>query len=194
MSAAPAGTCMAASPPATSMRARVRSARRASSSVRTGSPGIGLVNFGAMKFAVPFVGVYGVATHGNFFADLTIRHDFMDLRVTDIAAGLNDTKFGGHSDNVNTSAGYHYDLGQNWFFEPSVGFSVTKSKFDSLTLLATPGNTLAFNTVTSELGRAGARIGTAFQANEKLILSPFMTGSVWHEFAGPSSSIATLAG
>jgi outer membrane autotransporter protein len=153
--------------------------------------GIGPSNFGSMKFSVPFVGVYGVATHGNFFADLTVRHDFLNLRVTDTAAGFNDTRFDGHANNVNTSAGYHYDLGQNWFFEPSLGFSYTQSKFDSLPLLT--AGTLAFDTVTSELGRAGARIGTAFQPNASLILSPFVTGTVWHEFAGPSTSTATLA-
>ena len=89
------------------------------------------------------------------------------------------------------STGYHVDLGHNYFLEPSAGLSITRTKFDSLPFLSGDG-TLAFNEVKSELGRVGARVGTAFTMNN-IVWSPFATMSVWHEFENAATAQALVA-
>jgi outer membrane autotransporter protein len=140
---------------------------------------------GSVKFRVPFVGLYGVVTKGGFFADTTIRHDMFSLEATSPIANLLNTKFGGSANNINSSAGYYVPIGDSGYFvEPSAGVSVTRSKFDSLTIgsnTATPG-VVAFDTVKSLLTRLGIRGGTSWVVDNKVVIAPFATLSMWHEF------------
>src|SRR5262252_4363646 len=85
-----------------------------------------------LKFDVPFAGVYGVMTHGPLFMDLSVRHDWADVKVTNFTANLSDTDMKGHSTSVAGAAGYHLDLGNQWFVEPAAGFGLTQTQFDTL--------------------------------------------------------------
>ncbi|HLK81830.1 MAG TPA: autotransporter outer membrane beta-barrel domain-containing protein, partial [Xanthobacteraceae bacterium] len=148
----------------------------------------------SVKFNIPFAGVYGVMTHGPFFMDLEYRHDWVDTRVTNIPANLTDADLKGHGDSFSGSAGYHFDLVNNWFVEPAAGFGLTQTQFDTLaTNLGqqaqgiAPG-TISFDSIFSMLVHGGARVGTSFIVADTLALQPFGTLSVWRELGGQSNA------
>jgi outer membrane autotransporter protein len=136
------------------------------------------VNFTSARF----YGVYAVFTRGAFFSDIGYRHTSYDAEVTSSIANLSKTPLKGRGDNLNASAGYQFRFGDN-FIEPSAGISVTRSTFDNIgsTVFGNP-YTLTFNELKSTLARIGVRAGFTSVVNNTVALSPFVTGSVWHEF------------
>jgi hypothetical protein len=148
----------------------------------------------SVKFDVPFAGIYGVVTHGPFFMDLEARHDWVDTKVTNVTANLNNTPLKGHGDSVSGSAGYHFDLVNNWFIEPAAGFGLTQTQFDTLATnvgQSTQGiaaGTISFDSIFSMLVHGGARVGTSFVVADTLALQPFGTLSAWRELGGQSSA------
>jgi len=154
----------------------------------------------SVKFDVPFAGVYGVMTHGPFFMDLEARHDWVDTKVTNVTANLNGTTLKGHGESVSGSAGYHFDLINNWFIEPAAGFGLTQTQFDTLatnvgqSAQGIAAGTVNFDSIFSMLVHGGARVGTSFVVADTLALQPFGTLSVWRELAGQSSATFTNAG
>jgi autotransporter-like protein len=148
----------------------------------------------SVKFDVPFAGVYGVMTHGLFFMDLEYRHDWVDTHVTNIPANLNNADLKGHGDSLSGSAGYHFNLVNNWFVEPTAGFGLSQTQFDTLStnlgqqaLGIAPG-TITFDSIFSMLVHGGARVGTSFIVGDTLALQPFGTLSVWRELGGQSNA------
>jgi opacity protein-like surface antigen len=145
----------------------------------------------ATSFEVPFFGVYAVATHGRFFADLMVREEFYDIRVNDPALGFQSQGIGARGTSVAASAGYNFDLGNNWFIEPSGGFVFSKTKVDSFTAggtAALPINGVnTFNDIDSEIGRLSLRAGRTITSGN-MIWQPFGSVSVFHEFAGNVTS------
>jgi hypothetical protein len=154
----------------------------------------------SVKFDIPFAGVYGVMTRGPFFMDLEGRHDWVDTRVTNVTANLNDARLKGHADSLSGSAGYHFDLVDHWFIEPTAGFGWSQTQFDPLaTNLNQTGQGIAAGTVTfdslsSFLVHGGARIGTSFVVSDTLALQPFGTLSAWRELAGQSNATFANSG
>jgi hypothetical protein len=148
----------------------------------------------SVKFDVPFAGIYGVVTHGPFFMDLEARHDWVDTHVTNVTANLNNTQLKGHGDSVSGSAGYHFDLVNNWFIEPAAGFGLTQTQFDTLatnvgqSAQGIAAGTISFDSIFSMLVHGGARVGTSFVVADTLALQPFGTLSVWRELGGQSSA------
>jgi outer membrane autotransporter protein len=134
-----------------------------------------------------------VVTKGNFFADVTFRHDQLDMNVTNAVAGLSNTPFRGHANNINSSAGYHFELGNNYFVEPSAGMSWTRSVFDLLPIGGSAGF-LQFDTQKSTLGRIGVRAGTSTVIDDKISLQPFVSFSYWNEFEKDANANAILQG
>ncbi|WP_395664607.1 NF038132 family protein [Methylocella sp.] len=136
---------------------------------------------------VPFVGLYAAVTGHNFFADVQIRKDFLNLSLNTPLANLSGASTSGGALGVNGSLGYRIDLPNNYFFEPSLAFIYSKLYVDDLPVPLGPGavGTLQFNPFESALGRVGVRVGTTYVFDQaQLALQPFLTGSVWHEFAG----------
>jgi outer membrane autotransporter protein len=154
-----------------------------------GKQKIGAVTSGV--FDVPFIGIYSALTNGPFFSDLSYRHDFFDTRISNQLAGLSGARIQMSSDAVSGSAGYRFDYERlfgselPYFIEPSGSMSYTNTNLGSLPVT---GGVLQFRDIESILGRFGLRFGTAFQAGDNLALQPFITGSVWHEFAGNTIS------
>jgi len=141
---------------------------------------------------VPFAGSYVVATWGSFFVDAMVRTQFYNMDLNSAANNLHNQALGAHGWSFSTSAGYQFQFGNNWFIEPSAGFVWSKTEVDSLNLVGQPGNaisgTLTFNDIESQIGRLTLRVGTTF-ASGGLVLQPFVTGSVFHEFADDATSI-----
>ncbi len=142
------------------------------------------------NFQVPFVGVYSVFTWGNFFFDTLSRWDFYQTSLNSPIVGILNQPLDARGISFTASAGYRFDVGNNWFVEPSAGLIHSVVKVDTLNLAGSgpaPPAYIQFNDVQSTLGRAGVRVGTSFTAGN-LALQPFVTASVWHEFEGPATA------
>jgi hypothetical protein len=154
----------------------------------------------SVKFEVPFAGVYGVMTRGPFFMDLEYRHDWVDTHVTNAPANLNNAELKGNGDSVSGSAGYHFNLPNNWFVEPAAGFGLTQTQFDTLqtnlgqTAQGIAAGTVSFDSLFSFLVHGGARVGTSFVVGDALVLQPFGTLSAWRELGGQSSATFATGG
>jgi opacity protein-like surface antigen len=152
------------------------------------------------NFQIPFIGLYGVLTSGNFFADAQVRSDFYQNQITDAPGIIFDQKFNATGVAVASNAGYHVDLGNAWFIEPSAGVVWSRVAVDDLhftnnfvvdgTFGAWPGTGHVGN-IDSVLGRASARIGTTIDAGN-VVYQPFLTASVYHEFMGDVTSTIHL--
>jgi opacity protein-like surface antigen len=152
------------------------------------------------NFQIPFIGLYGVLTSGNFFADAQVRSDFYQNQIVDAPGVIFDQKFNATGIAVAGNAGYHLDLGNSWFIEPSLGLVWSRVAVDDLnfsnnfvvdgTFGAWPGTGHVGN-IDSVLGRASARIGTTFNAGN-IVYQPFLTASVYHEFMGDVTSTIHL--
>jgi opacity protein-like surface antigen len=138
-------------------------------------------------FQVPFFGTYLVATKGRFFADLMVREEFYNINLNNPGLDYFNQPIGAHGFSISTSAGYNFDLGNNWFVEPSGGFVYSRTSVDNFinpgtAALSIPG-TISTNDIESELGRLSVRVGKAIET-PTVIWQPFATASVFHEFAG----------
>jgi opacity protein-like surface antigen len=138
-------------------------------------------------FQVPFFGTYVVATKGRFFADLMVREEFYNIGLNNTGLNYFNQPVGAHGYSVSTSAGYNFDLGNNWFIEPSAGFVYSRTSVDNFlnpgtAALSVPG-LISTNDIESEIGRLSVRVGKAIPT-PTVIWQPFASASVFHEFAG----------
>jgi len=147
----------------------------------------GIASLPRTNFEVPFAGTYFVVTRGGFFADLTVRAEFYNIELDNPGANFFNQPFTAHGVSVLGSMGYQFQLQNNWFIEPSAGFIWSKAKVDPFNAAGLPptqqfAGTIAVGDIDSQLGRASIRVGTSFQTGN-LALQPFVTASVFHEFA-----------
>jgi opacity protein-like surface antigen len=163
-----------------------------------------LNNAFSSNFQVPFVGTYAVATYGRFFADALLKEDFYNIALNNPSAGFISQPISGRGTSFAINAGYNFALANNWFIEPSAGFTYSRTSFDAFSVVGVPGvinaqganisGTLQVNDIISEIGRASIRVGTTVQSGN-LSLTPFFTASVYNEFAGNiGSSFTTCPG
>ncbi|MBM0205250.1 autotransporter outer membrane beta-barrel domain-containing protein [Micromonospora sp. STR1s_5] len=138
---------------------------------------------GEARFAVPFVGGYMAITGHGFFFDALVRGDFFEL-----STGGNGFRFNTTAITGATSIGYRIDL-PDFYIVPSAAFSYTSLEGGSQPTAAAgpilPG-TISLRTITSELGRINLTVGKDVQVGD-FVLSPFVTASVFNEFAAPAS-------
>ncbi len=147
------------------------------------------------NFQIPFVGTYGVATYGRFFADAMVRQEFYNISLNNPALGFFNQPISGRGLSFVANAGYNFDLGNGWFIEPSGGFTISNTKIDLFTAVGVPGGgqggsisgTVATSDVQSDIGRLSLRVGTSAQVGN-LALQPFASASLFHEFAGRINS------
>src|SRR5262249_32801954 len=83
---------------------------------------------------VPFVGVYGAYTKGNFFMDAQARWDFYQGSLSDSANGLSQQRLDARGFSVTGNVGYHLPLHNNWFIEPSAGVVWSRVSTDPLSV------------------------------------------------------------
>jgi outer membrane autotransporter protein len=140
----------------------------------------------------PFVGMYGVATKGNFFIDGLVRADYFETNLNSPTANFFNQKTDAHGFTVAASAGYNWKVpNSNWFIEPSAGFVWSREKIDGLNVrspidVGSPflfSGTVQVNDLESIIGRVGVRVGTTLETSN-IVYSPFAAVSVWHDFAG----------
>jgi opacity protein-like surface antigen len=146
------------------------------------------------NFEVPFVGAYAVATKGGFFADIMVRGEFYNIEIDNPGASFFSQPFNAKGMSISTSMGYQFALANNWFIEPSAGFIFARTQVDPFNALglAPPSTqqfsgTVSVSNIDSEIARATLRVGTSFNTGS-LILQPFASASVFHEFAGATDA------
>jgi len=141
---------------------------------------------------VPFLGAYVAATRGSFFADLMVRGDFYNLSLQSPNLGILNRPVGARGISISASAGYNIALPNNYFIEPSAGFIWSNTSVDAFHSTVPPGlggdinmlgGTTTTDDVASRLGRLSVRAGTSI-ATSNVIYQPFVTASIFHEFAG----------
>ncbi|MBO0755600.1 MAG: autotransporter domain-containing protein [Bradyrhizobiaceae bacterium] len=141
---------------------------------------------------VPFAGIYGAASYGGFLFDGQVRGDFYQSAITDVPNGLLDQHAGAKGFSVTGNVAYQFNLGNDWFVEPSAGFVWTRIYADPLNYAGTivtgagpngvPPWTLNVNDIDSTLGRLSLRAGTTVRMGNMMVLQPFASIGVFHDF------------
>jgi len=149
-------------------------------------------------FEIPFVGLYGVLTNKGFFADTLVRWDFYQSTTSrkalsdtfnDFTLDLPSVKNKARGLSVLANAGYQIPLGSSgWFIEPSVGVAWSRVQVDPVTMVDSSGLGVAVRSddIESLLGRATLRIGATLPGSS-FTWQPFLTASVFREFAGQTT-------
>ena len=136
------------------------------------------------NFEVPSVGLYSAFSKGALFADAQARLDF--FQGESVGERLDARGYA-----ITANAGYRFNLGGNWSLEPSAGGVFSHTSVDQLNLFGTLQNltasvpsTMQIDNVESLLGRASLKLGTSLALGSEIVAHPFVTASVFHEFAG----------
>jgi len=148
---------------------------------------------------VPFAGIYGAASFGGWLVDGQVRGGFYSSQVSDTVQGLAGQRTGARGISISGDVAYRHDLGGQWFIEPSAGFVWARTDVDSLnfpgTIVAVTGSvppwTLAVNGIDTDLGRLSTRVGTTVRTGDMMVLQPFASVGVFHDFAPPVASALT---
>ena len=148
---------------------------------------------------VPFLGLYATYTQGNFSIDAQVRHDFYLMNMTDPLNGLSSQSQNATGISVGGNAAYKIALPSNWFIEPSGGVIWSRVHVDPIN---TPGSaafqfdnvgTVKIDDIDSILGRVSLRVGTTITGGN-LTWQPFVTGTLFHEFAGNATAASQVGG
>jgi len=152
---------------------------------------------------IPFVGMYGAASYGNFLVDGQVRGDFFQNEVSDSTHGLSGQRFDARGISLTGNVAYNQKLDKKWFVEPSAGIIWSRTQVDPSHVPGTgvtgtpigpgfvPPWVLTVNDIESTLGRLSVRVGTTVTSGN-VVWQPFASASVFHEFqGGVTSSLAS---
>jgi outer membrane autotransporter protein len=149
------------------------------------------------QVTVPFLGIYGAFTGHNFFADFQVREDLYSMKITNPTALLYSSNLSATGISANGSLGYRFDVTKQFFVEPSLALLYSQLHVNPLQVGISPADnvygSLSFSPINSLIGRAGLRVGTNYSF-DTIALQPFLTGSVWREFEGDTTSSFSAAG
>jgi opacity protein-like surface antigen len=150
------------------------------------------------SFEVPFLGSYIVATKGRFFAHLMVREEMFNINLFNAGLAFSNQPVSAHGYSISADAGYNFDLKNGWFAEPSAGFIYSRTSVDPFTQPGSGANasnflagTIAINDIESEMGRLSLRVGKNIDGG-KVLWQPFVSASVFHEFANNTSATSTF--
>jgi opacity protein-like surface antigen len=151
------------------------------------------------SFQIPFAGIYIAASNGGFLVDAQLRGTFFQNDVSDSNHGMSGQRFDARGVSLTGNIGYNYNLGNRWFVEPSAGIIWSRTQVDQMNVPGTivtgtggvPPWVLTVKDIESTLGRLSVRAGTSVMY-DNVMLQPFASASVFHEFQGGlSSSLAS---
>jgi len=144
----------------------------------------------------PFAGAYVAASKGGFLVDAQVRANFFQNEVSDANHGMSGQRFDARGISLIANVAYYQTLGNNWFIEPSAGIVWSRTRVDSVSVPGTivlgqggiiPPWVLAVDDIESTLGRLSVRVGRSV-ALGNVVLWPFASASVFHEFQGGATS------
>jgi opacity protein-like surface antigen len=152
---------------------------------------------------VPFVGLYSAFTKGQLALDGQIRWDFYQNTLSDALNGLANQRHDAQGFSVTANAAYTFPLHNNWFIEPSVGGIWSRVTVDPLNVVGLQQidggrfpyarGVVTIDDIESFLGRASVSVGTSF-SHHGVVVQPYFTASVFHEFLGDVTARSLEAG
>jgi Autotransporter beta-domain len=144
----------------------------------TGSPA-------SLRLEGPGVGLYSMYVNGRFSADLVGKFDFLNLDEDLAGLGLANGSIGVTNAGVSGNIQYKNQFGAS-FVEPTAGFSFTRTMFgDNAALMGLQdGSTVRL--------QAGARFGTAFNANG-VSFEPTLALLAYSNVIADGTTVATVA-
>jgi outer membrane autotransporter protein len=147
---------------------------------------------------VPFYGVYAALTGNGLAATFQWRHNIFGLNLNDQYLGGNGSRSVNASGNTySADVGYNFTFGDGYTVTPSAAVFVTRTDVDNLVVPSLvpgePSSVFSFAPLNSTLGRFGARLVKPFELNDNLILLPYATVNVWHEFQGGTTTYLNQA-
>lgn len=142
-----------------------------------------LGGIGSTDLDVPFAGAYGFLTNGSLTFDLSARHDFNNLEITNTVGGLNRTKVDGDATTVEGSVHMRMAAGGGWFVTPEGGLSWTRYKLDDFAIESgtTPGLVSA-GSDEALLGHIGVKLALVQQIASNISIAPFAGVTFWKDF------------
>jgi hypothetical protein len=135
-----------------------------------------------------------------------VRFDFYRSSLSDPANGISGQGLNARGTGITTNVGYNIPLTSNWFIEPSAGIVLSRVSVDTFespgtfaksvgffgtTFVVFGKGTVHFDDIESALGRASLRMGTTFSSGS-LAWAPFVTASIFHEFAGNATATSEI--
>lgn len=143
----------------------------------TGSPA-------SLRLEGPGVGLYSMYINGGFSADLVGKFDFLNLNEDLAGLGLPNSSIGVTNAGLSGNVQYKNTFGSS-FVEPTAGFMFTRTMFgDNAALMGLQdGSTLRL--------QAGARFGTAFNANG-ISFEPTLALLAYSNVIADGTTVATV--
>jgi autotransporter family porin len=136
----------------------------------------------------PSIGAYATYLNQAFYADLTVKADFLsiDIDADDLAPGTGKADTKGFNLGGQVDAGYKLGLDHGLFVEPQASLAVLHTEIDDIDDIL--GGAVDFDNETSVRGRLGARLGHEFTGASALVYASDLTASVWQEFNGSNGA------
>ncbi|MEI4484339.1 autotransporter-associated beta strand repeat-containing protein, partial [Phyllobacterium sp. CCNWLW11] len=150
-------------------------------------------------FQSVFYGAYAAFTKGPLFLDLQVRQELTDytVNVNDEVFQIGGEKVSGTRNSIGGSASYTYAR-NDWSLIPAVGFTYSMNQTDDLSiprniLLNQKEGKVRFEDVESMISFGGLTVSkNYFVLDDRLRLSPFITLTAYHDFAGDIDATMTI--
>ncbi|MGE3873239.1 MAG: autotransporter outer membrane beta-barrel domain-containing protein [Parvibaculaceae bacterium] len=138
------------------------------------------------KYQGPTVGAYVTYLDQAFYADATIKVDFLNIDVEPDDLGGSDDDSSTDAINFGGRIDTGYKFGHEAFIEPQASLAVVQTEVDDLDIY---GGKVEFDDDTSVRGRLGLRVGVEYADAGATVYSTDLTGSVWQNFTGDNSDV-----
>ncbi|QIG47329.1 autotransporter domain-containing protein [Nordella sp. HKS 07] len=140
----------------------------------------------------PTVGAYATYLSGSFYADVTVKADFLSIDIEQDDLGADDSDTDGINLGGRIDAGYKIGgVGEGVFFEPQATLAVLNTDIDDTEV---GGGDVDFDSETSIKGRLGLKLGYDHIASNAMVYSSDLTASVWQEFNGSNDASISATG
>jgi hypothetical protein len=139
----------------------------------------------------PTIGAYATYLNDAFYADVTVKADFLSIEIEQEDLGADDSDTDGINLGGRIDAGYKIGGGTGAFVEPQATLAVVNTDIDDAEV---GGGDVDFDSETSVKGRLGVKLGYDHTAANAMIFSSDLTASVWQEFNGSNDATISAAG
>jgi autotransporter family porin len=134
----------------------------------------------------PTLGAYVTYLDHAFYADLTVKADFLDIDIdAEELGGEGDTDMVNVGGRLDTG----YKFGETAFIEPQASLAVVHTEIDDVDIF---GGTVEFDDETDVRGRLGLRFGVDHTNNDATVLTADVTASVWEDFTGGDNDVTII--
>jgi len=135
----------------------------------------------------PTVGAYVTYLDQAFYADATVKVDFLDIDIDpqDLGGDKSDTD----AVNIGGRLDTGYKFGHTAYIEPQASLAVVHTEIDDVDVF---GGTVEFDDDTSVRGRLGMRFGVDHTHADATVYSADVTASVWETLTGGDSDVTIV--